>query len=190
MEVAAKGRSVAALSAASWRAFCLSSSEGITDSGAGVAVANAAVAGVGDGGVTGVAAGGSGGDGENQATGWNVRQNLGFGGNYLDAEVLWAHRERHVGVIGDADVGANVHSLFRDGNHDSQTRGFDDFVAAAVESSGLTGRFAEDDVLGLDGFCGVFGTLAANAKAEDVSMAAEKSFRKIVIVMCLLEGKQ
>jgi hypothetical protein len=87
--------------------------------------------------------------------GWgDVEEDFGLGGQDFDAEVLGAHIEGGVGVIGDADVGAGVDALVGDGDHDSEAGGGDDLIAAAVEGLIDTAGvgFATNDVVGKDGF--------------------------------------
>ena len=85
---------------------------------------------------------------------WDVEEDFGLGGEDLNAKVIRGHVERHVGVVGNADVCAGVDAFLRDGNHHSKAWGREDLVGAAELGLGDTGcvRFAADDVVGKDGF--------------------------------------
>jgi len=110
--------------------------------------------------------------------GGDVEEDLGLGGEDFDTEVFRAHVEGCVGVVGDADVGSGVSALMGDGDHDGEAWRGDDLVAAAVEGLVDTAGagFAADDVVGKDGFLGVFGDAGSDREGRRTKSGGEGEF--------------
>jgi hypothetical protein len=124
--------------------------------------------------------------------GGDVEEDLGLGGEDLDAEVFGGHAEGSVGVVGDADVGASVDALAGDGDHDGEARRGDDLVAAAVEGlvDAAGAGFAADDVVGEDGLLGVFGNAGGDGEGRGAKSGGKGEFLEERHRGYLLRGEQ